>query len=216
MLDGMREPDDLHAEWPRAELRESDVGRDPFAQFRLWLDAAIAALEPEPFSMTLATATRSGLPSARVVYLRGFDARGFVFFTNYESRKGRELAENPAAALVAFWAKLRRSVRIEGLVERTSDAESDAYFGGRPRGSQLSAWASPQSGVLADRAELERRRAEVEARFSDEVPRPPFWGGYRLAPSSVEFWQGRESRLHDRLRYRKEGEGRWRLERLAP
>jgi pyridoxamine 5'-phosphate oxidase len=212
----MPDRDDVHADYPAIELRESDVGRDPIAQFKAWLDAAAAAGEPDPWAMTLATATRGGLPSARVVYLRGVDARGFVFFTHYASRKGEELAANPRACLVSFWALLHRSVRVEGDVERTSDAESDAYFRGRPRGSQIGAWASPQSRVLDGRRELERRVVEIAARFPGEVPRPPFWGGFRLAPTTLEFWQGRESRLHDRLRFRRGDGGEWRLERLAP
>ena len=205
-----------HVDYPKAVLRREDLAADPIVQFRQWLEQAIAAGEPEPYSMTLATCTRSAKPSARVVYLRGFDARGFVFYTHYASRKGEELAANPRACLVSYWPALHRSVRVDGAVARTSDAESDAYFAGRPRNSQLGAWASPQSRVLDDRADLERRVAKIARRFPDEVPRPAFWGGFRLAPESLEFWQGRESRLHDRLRYRLDPGGSWRIERLAP
>jgi pyridoxamine 5'-phosphate oxidase len=212
----MPEPDDLHADYPRAELRESEVAPEPFAQFERWLEDAVDAREPEPWAMALATSTRRGKPSLRMVYLRQFDERGFVFFTNYASRKGEELAANPHASLMSFWPLLRRSVRTEGPIARVGDADSDAYFKGRPRASQLSAWASPQSRVVESRRDLERRVKEIEARFPDEVPRPPFWGGFRLSPSSFEFWQGRESRLHDRLRYRLLDGGGWAIERLAP
>lgn len=216
---GMSDPpnsEDVHVDYPAAELRESDVDRDPVTQFKLWIDEAAAAGEPDPWAITLATATRKGRPSARVVYLRGLDSRGFVFFTHYASRKGEELAANAHASLVAFWPLLRRSVRVEGEVQRTSEAESDAYFHGRPRASQIGAWASPQSRPLESRRDLERRVAEIERRFPGEVPRPPFWGGFRVTPSAIEFWQGRESRLHDRLRYRRTDDGGWLLQRLAP
>jgi len=210
------DPPGVHADYPPAELRESDVDRDPVTQFKRWIEEAAAAGAPEPWAVTLATATRKGRPSSRVVYLRGIDARGFVFFTNYASRKGEELAANAHASLVAFWPLLRRSVRVEGEAQRTSEAESDAYFQGRPRASQIGAWASPQSRPLEGRRELERRVAEIERRFPGDVPRPPFWGGFRVTPSAIEFWQGRESRLHDRLRFRRGVDGGWLLQRLAP
>ena len=182
-----------------------------------WYGEAEAAGLREPHAMTLATATREGRPSARVVLLRGFDERGFCFFTNYESRKGRELAENPAAALVFLWSELERQVRIEGTVERTSEAESESYFQSRPAGSRIGAWASPQSQVITSRAELERAQAELEAKHAEgRIPRPPHWGGFRLRPRLIEFWQGRPSRLHDRLEYRLEDGGGWRMVRLAP
>jgi pyridoxamine 5'-phosphate oxidase len=197
-------------------LNEADLADDPFTQFNRWLSEALARDVPEPNAMTLATATSDGVPSARVVLLRGFDERGFVFFTNFESQKGRELAENPRAALVFHWPALGRQVRITGEVSRVSREESEAYFHTRPRGSQLSAWASEQSAVIPDRATLEERLREIEQRFPEEVPLPPFWGGYRVSPTAIEFWQGRRSRLHDRLRYTRQPDGTWRIERLSP
>jgi pyridoxamine 5'-phosphate oxidase len=206
----------LRKEYARAGLRESDADRDPIEQFRRWFDEALAANLHEPNAMTLATATPDGRPSARIVLLKGFDARGFVFYTNFEGRKGEELAANPRAALVLYWGELERQVRIEGRVSRVPDEESDAYFEGRPRGSQLGAWASEQSRPARDRGVLEERLRELEAEYGDrEVPRPPFWGGYRVEPEVIEFWQGRENRLHDRLRYRRSDEG-WKVERLQP
>jgi pyridoxamine 5'-phosphate oxidase len=197
-------------------LREADADPDPLAQFRAWFAQAQAAPIPQPEAMTLATTTPDGQPSARVVLLRGLDERGFVFFTNYESRKAEELAANPRAALVFFWSELHRQVRVEGRVEPVSAAESDAYFRTRARGSRLGAWASPQSAVIPDRAFLEERAREFAARYPDEeVPRPPYWGGLRVVPEVIEFWQGQPDRLHDRLRYRREGSG-WVCERLAP
>ena len=198
-------------------LNETDLSADPFTQFRQWLQEAAAVGLKEPGAMTLATATPEGIPSARVVLLRGIDARGFLFYTNYDSRKGQELAANPRAALVFYWHPLDRQVRIEGAVERATPQESDAYFQCRPRGSCISAWASPQSEVITDRRVLESRSAELSAQFgAGPIPRPPFWGGYRVVPTSIEFWQGRLNRLHDRLRYRRLDHGDWRLERLAP
>jgi pyridoxamine 5'-phosphate oxidase len=197
-------------------LAEADVDADPVVQFGRWFEQAEQAGLLEPHAMTLATATPDGRPSARMVLLRGFDERGFCFYTNYQSRKGVELAANPRAALVFWWDKLERQVRIEGRVERTSRAESEAYFSSRPPGSQLSAAASPQSRVIDGRATLERRVTELATGQRDgQVPLPEFWGGYRLAHEVVEFWQGRPNRLHDRLRYRRAGSG-WKLERLAP
>jgi pyridoxamine 5'-phosphate oxidase len=200
-------------------LREADVDADPFVQFRRWLLAAEAAglPEPGPSAMTLATAAKDGKPSARMVLLRGVDERGFAFFTNYESRKSRELDANPWAALVFYWPTLDRQVRIEGRIERVSAAESDDYFQTRERGSQLGAWASPQSQVILDRDTLERRMEAITAQYQDRpVPRPPHWGGYRVTPSMIEFWQGRANRLHDRLCYRRREDGTWLLQRLAP
>jgi pyridoxamine 5'-phosphate oxidase len=207
----------LRKEYTGVVLKESDAGPDPIQQFRRWFDEVLAADLHEPNAMTLATATPDGRPSARTVLLKGFDKRGFVFYTNYEGRKGWELEANPYAALVFYWGELERQVRIEGRVSRISEEESDAYFAGRPRGSQLGAWASEQSRPVEDRGALEERLRELEAEYEGrEVPRPPFWGGYRVEPETVEFWQGRENRLHDRLLYSRVGGGAWKLERLQP
>jgi pyridoxamine 5'-phosphate oxidase len=206
----------MRREYIREALAEADVDADPVVQFGRWFEQAEQAGLLEPTAMTLATATPDGRPSARMVLLRGFDERGFCFYTNYESRKGVELAANPRAALVFWWGELERQVRIEGPVAPTSRAESEAYFHSRPPGSQLSAAASPQSRVIQDRAVLERRVAELATgSAADQVPLPDFWGGYRLTHEVVEFWQGRPNRLHDRLRYRRAGDG-WKIERLAP
>ncbi|MHB8646055.1 MAG: pyridoxamine 5'-phosphate oxidase [Thermomicrobiales bacterium] len=207
----------LRSEYAGMSLDEGDVDADPVTQFTRWFEQALVAHVPEPNAMTVATATRAGVPAARIVLLKGFDARGFVFYTNYESRKGSELAENPIAALVFHWVELHRQVRITGAVEKVTHEESDAYFQSRPRGSRLGAWASEQSGVLTGRAPLEARLAELTAAFGEgDIPLPPFWGGYRVIPQAVEFWQGRSSRLHDRLRYAHQPDDTWRIERLSP
>jgi pyridoxamine 5'-phosphate oxidase len=197
-------------------LSRADLLADPLEQFRRWFDEAREAGLPEPNAMTLATVDAAGQPAARTVLLKGIDRRGLTFFTNFESRKARELAANPKAALLFWWQPLARQVRFEGAIERVAAAEADAYFASRPRGSQIAAWASAQSRVIADRAALEAAERAIAARFAEiEVPRPPFWGGYRLVPERVEFWQGRRNRLHDRLCYSRHAR-RWRIERLAP
>ena len=205
-------------EWvhPDTGLSEEHVNPDPFKQFSLWLEDALAAKLPQPLGMALATATRDGRPSVRMVLLRGVSDRGFCFFTNYESRKARELQTNPRAALVFYWAELDRQVRVEGTIERLSAEESDAYFQTRPRGSQLGAWASPQSQIIPNREMLERNLQELTAKYdAGPVPRPPHWGGYRLVPEVIEFWAGGDNRLHDRLRYLRDGQT-WAVQRLAP
>ena len=204
-------------DYEKASLDESAVAADPIAQFRTWFDQATAEGLPEPNAVTVSTATPEGRPSSRVVLMRGFDERGFVFYTNYQSRKGREIEENPHAAMCFFWQPMERQVRIEGRIEKTTEAESDDYFRGRPTGSKLGAWVSNQSGVVPGRSTLEAEMEAIKTRFpGEEIPRPPHWGGFRVVPESVEFWQGRRSRLHDRLVYRRADDGGWRVERLAP
>jgi len=198
-------------------LTRRDLDPDPLAQFRAWLEAAEAAGVRMPNAMTLATASLDGRPSARSVLLRGLDERGFVFFTNYESRKGRQLSENPHAALVFLWKDLERQVCVTGTVERTSREESEAYFRTRPRDARLGAWASRQSAVIGSRTELEARFEELARRYpGEDVQLPPFWGGFRLFPDTIEFWQGRRHRLHDRFRYSRQPEEVWAIERLSP
>lgn len=206
---------DLRKEYMQRGLSKADVDPNPFEQFGHWFSEAIAAQLTEPNAMTLATATPDGKPSARIVLLKGFDDRGFTFFTNYESRKGRELVANPQAALIFYWPGLERQIRIEGHVTHLTEQESDDYFRSRPRGSRIGAWVSPQSQVIAGRAVLDERLQHFEQQFQDDVPRPPFWGGYRIEPTMIEFWQGRPNRLHDRLRYRRNSDN-WIIERLAP
>ncbi len=208
---------DLRRDYSLAGLSEKDLARDPFRQFEKWFQEAEAAKIPEPNAFALATASRDGRPSVRTVLLKGMDGRGFVFYTNGESRKGRELEANPHASLLFSWITLERQVVIEGSVARVPREEAEAYFHSRPRPSQLAAWASPQSTILSSRAILDEAMKALEKKYAGaEVPLPPNWGGFRVAPETVEFWQGRRSRLHDRLRYRREKTGDWIIERLAP
>ena len=207
---------DLRKSYELAELDEEASQASPFLQFDQWLEEAITAKVPEPNAMTLATVGHDLRPSIRVVLIKGFDERGPVWYTNYDSRKGRELAGNPYAALQFHWVELERTVRIEGLVEKISAEESDAYFHSRPLDSRIGAWASPQSEVISDRSVLVANASKFSAQFLLQPPRPPHWGGYRLKPDNWQFWQGRKSRLHDRLRYTLQADGEWLLERLAP
>ncbi len=207
---------DLRKDYSLAGLLEKDLARDPFRQFEKWFQEAEAAKLPEPNAMVLATSARNGQPGARIVLLKGVDGRGFVFYTNYESRKGRDLEAQARAALTFPWITLERQVIIEGTVTKVSREESEAYFHTRPRLSQLAAWASPQSTIISGRGVIEESLKVLEKKYAgQEVPLPPQWGGYRVAPETVEFWQGRRSRLHDRLRYRREKDT-WIVERLAP
>ena len=205
----------LRTDYKKGALDDEHADADPIAQFGRWWDEALNSQLPEVNAMTLATADAGGVPSARVLLMKGYDERGFVFFTNYDSRKGRELAANPKAALLFFWPELERQVRIEGLVERIESAESDAYYRSRPLASRIGAWASPQSEPIPSKAWLMGRAAEMGLRHGLNPDRPPQWGGYRLCPEVMEFWQGRPSRLHDRLRYQRVGSG-WERSRLAP
>jgi len=208
---------DLRREYTRGGLRRAELDLNPLVQFQKWFEQALTAQLLEPSAMTLATADGDGRPSARMVLLKGVDARGFTFFTNYESRKGRELAINPRASFVFYWAELERQVSVAGDVTKLSRAESEKYFAVRPVGSQLGAWVAMQSSVVSDRAFLEARMQEVEGQFANrDVETPPYWGGYLLTPLRLEFWQGRPNRLHDRFQYSKQADGSWRIDRLSP
>jgi pyridoxamine 5'-phosphate oxidase len=213
----MPNPKNIRTDYGKHALDESSALSDPIAQFARWFDDAIAAKVAEPNAMVVCTATAAGVPSARVMLLKGFDEQGFVFFTNYTSRKSRDLESNPRASLVFFWHDLERQVRIEGSVEKVGRAESEVYFHSRPRESQIGAWASHQSRRIQSREDLEQRQKELIARFGDgPIPYPDFWGGYRVIPSAIEFWQGRPGRLHDRLEYLKQPDGSWIISRLEP
>ncbi|KMQ80798.1 Pyridoxamine 5'-phosphate oxidase [Candidatus Burkholderia pumila] len=208
---------DLRKNYSRSSLDAADVDSNPICQFETWFAQALDAQLPEPNAMTLATVDTNGRPSARIVLIKGVDERGFAFFTNYDSRKGRELAENPAASLLFHWIELERQVRIEGRVVKTSALESDTYYASRPLGSRIGAWASDQSRPIANREMLELRKKEISEKYGDQLPRPPHWGGYRLVPDVLEFWQGRPSRLHDRIVYKRaSGDDPWQITRLAP
>lgn len=208
---------DLRKDYMQGGLSEAEAGDDPFALFQIWFEIAVTANLPEPNAMALATSTLAGRPSVRFVLLKGTDERGFTFFSNYDSRKGNELAENPYASVAFLWDELERQVRIEGRIERVSEADSDEYFQVRPIGSRLGAWASVQSAIIPDRAWLEAKQAELMAKYPDgDVPRPPHWGGYRLLPDTFEFWQGRRGRLHDRIQFTTSGTNSWEKVRLSP
>jgi pyridoxamine 5'-phosphate oxidase len=207
---------DLRREYARARLDETNVSPDPITEFARWFDEAVKAEVQEPNAMTLASVSAEGMPSARIVLLKGFDERGFVFFTDYRSQKGSELEQNPRAALVFYWPELERQIRITGATAPVPRDESEAYFRTRPRGSRISAWVSHQSQVIASRKLLEDRIPELERKYpADDIPLPPYWGGLRVVPGAIEFWQGRTSRLHDRIRYTRSRD-RWRIERLSP
>ncbi len=207
---------DLRRDYSHASLSEHDVDADPFRQFELWFHQAVEAQMPEPNAMSLATVDGEGRPSLRIVLLKDFDARGFTFYTNYQSRKGENLLQNPQAAITFHWVELERQVRIEGRVERVAPEESDAYYSIRPVKSRIGAHASAQSRPIASREQLEQQFEQAAAQYGDNPPRPPHWGGYRLVPDWVEFWQGRRSRLHDRIAYVRQADGSWTRERLQP
>ncbi|NEP00597.1 MAG: pyridoxamine 5'-phosphate oxidase [Symploca sp. SIO2E9] len=208
---------DLRRDYTLKGLSEKDIHPNPFEQFQTWFEQALAAKLPEPNAMTIATATPEGKPFARMVLLKDYDERGFVFYTNYESRKGQHLQKNPWAALTFWWAQLERQIRITGQVEQVSPPESDRYFHSRPKASQIAAWASHQSQVISSRQVLEQRLQQLKDKYENqEIPRPPYWGGFRVIPQEIEFWQGRESRLHDRLLYRRQDDGAWDIQRLCP
>lgn len=210
--------ENLRQEYSAKSLSETDVKSDPFGQFEIWFKEALDSGIIEPNALTLATATPDGKPSARVVLLKGFDAEGFTFYTNYNSRKGHEIAENPYACISFFWLELQRQVIIEGVIEKVSADESTRYYQSRPKGSQLGAWTSPQSEVIANRGVLEEKLAGLEKEYADKdvLPRPEHWGGYILKPTSFEFWQGRQSRLHDRIQYISQPDKSWKIQRVAP
>ncbi|QWD80191.1 pyridoxamine 5'-phosphate oxidase [Polynucleobacter sp. MWH-Spelu-300-X4] len=207
---------DLRKSYIKGSLSEEDVQKNPIDQFNIWFDQARHAELPEPNAMTVASVDENGKPSARVVLIKEVNHKGFVFFTNYESRKGKALTHNPQAALLFFWPELERQIRIEGSVEKLSDEESDEYFHSRPLDSRIGAWASPQSQVISGRSVLVAKAAEYALKFALNPPRPPHWGGFRVKPQALEFWQGRPSRLHDRIRYTQQAYGIWKIERLAP
>jgi pyridoxamine 5'-phosphate oxidase len=208
---------DLRKDYTLQGLSVSDVNPNPFIQFKQWFDQALTAQLPEPNAMTVATVTPDGKPRARMVLLKGFDERGFVFYTNYNSQKGQELAQNPQASLVFWWAELERQVRICGRTEKASESESDEYFYSRPLNSRLGAWASNQSEVIESREVLEQRMQELQIKYQNQdVKRPPHWGGLRVIPTEIEFWQGRSNRLHDRLLYTRLDDGSWKIVRLSP
>lgn len=211
-----REIADIRKDYELETLNETDVAQDAIAQFTFWWNEALNSSIVEVNAMTLATASGNGTPSARIVLLKGYDKRGFVFFSNYNSHKGKELEENPHAALVFFWKELERQIRIEGTVEKVSEEESDTYFFSRPVSSRIGAWASPQSKIIGNRNILDENVKSFSAEFGENIPRPAYWGGYRVVPAVIEFWQGRSSRLHDRIQYTRQPDGNWKIERLAP
>ncbi|MEP6467113.1 MAG: pyridoxamine 5'-phosphate oxidase [Parafilimonas sp.] len=207
---------DIRNDYRLSTLDENDIATNPIEQFTRWWNDAVNSKVIEVNAMTLATSTKDGNPSARIVLLKDYDERGFVFYTNYKSHKGKELEENPNAALLFFWKEIERQIRIEGTVEKVSAEESDAYFNSRPQGSRIGAWASPQSAVISNRKILDDNTEKYTEEFKNSIPRPPHWGGYRVMPLIVEFWQGRTNRLHDRIQFTKSSEGSWKAERLAP